>query len=116
MSGLGRFIRLFSRPAGDKLKQDLIDETRALTDAWDESRTSRLDLSRTATTDAELRHLELLNGLNTLVLSHTSITDSGLHILASLTHLVSVDLRGTDITDEGLKHLLHLPMLPLYLK
>lgn len=75
-----------------------------------------VNLSETAITDADLVHLEKLNGLERLNLSETSITDTALVHLQPLTGLKALDLRGTEISGQGLEHLSNLTNLEyLYL-
>ena len=75
-----------------------------------------VNLSETAITDAELVHLADLNGLERLNLNETEITDTGLEQLETLTGLKALDLSGTQITGKGLKHLANLTKLEyLYL-
>lgn len=54
-------------------------------------------------TDDDLKHLEKLTGLRSLVLSH--ITDVGMEHLKDLTQLQSLTIHSAKITDKGLKHL-----------
>jgi serine/threonine protein kinase/Leucine-rich repeat (LRR) protein len=64
-----------------------------------------LDLSGTAISDADIRHLKGLTHLRRLTLDGTPIRGAGLESLAGLTHLVELVLSGTQITGTGLEHL-----------
>ena len=76
-----------------------------------------VNLSETATTDADLVSLEHLNGPQRLNLGETNITGKGLEHLEGCMELKALDLTGTDITGSGLKHLRHLSQLEyLYLQ
>jgi hypothetical protein len=56
-------------------------------------------------TDADLKHLETLIRLQTLVLDGTQVTDAGLEHLNGMKHLQSLHLDNTTVTDAGLEHL-----------
>ena len=64
-----------------------------------------LDLSLTGVTDAVLKELAGLKGLQTLDLSGTWVTDAGLKDLAGLKGLQTLHLGSTRVTDAGLKQL-----------
>jgi len=64
-----------------------------------------VDLRGAQITDAALKHLKELKGLQTLNLSDTMITDASLKELKALKDLQELDLRNTKITDVGLKDL-----------
>ena len=70
-----------------------------------------LDLSDTRVTDAGLKELAALQGLQALNLNHTSIGDDGLAELKRLPALKSIELQSTNITDAGAKHLSEFPAL-----
>ncbi len=65
----------------------------------------RLDLSKTAITDAGLKRLRELPALTELKLSYTDVTDAALADLRKFKSLRRLDLEGTQITDAGLRHL-----------
>lgn len=71
----------------------------------------RLDLGRTAVTDAALKGLAGFPRLVALDLRQTAITDAGLAALKDLPRLQTLNLFGTGITDAGLKQLAELPTL-----
>ncbi len=56
-------------------------------------------------TDADLVHLEGLEGLEVLALCGTEVTDAGVARLQRLVHLRDLDLSYTRITDDGIVHL-----------
>jgi Leucine-rich repeat (LRR) protein len=62
-------------------------------------------LSRTDSTDADLKELIGLKDLHELDLIHTQVTDAGLKELSGLKNLRSLLLQGTKVTDAGLKEL-----------
>lgn len=66
---------------------------------------TRLNLSFTNLTDANLAGIEKLEILDSLELQYTPLTDASIPRLAKLTHLSKVDLTGTDITPEGAERL-----------
>ena len=71
-----------------------------------------VDLSLTKATDAGLKELAGLKGLQRLVLDNTKVTDVGLKELAALKGLQTLDLNGCKgVTDAGLKELADLPGL-----
>lgn len=72
---------------------------------------ARLDLGRTAITDAALQSLAGFPRLVALDLRQTAVTDAGLAALKELPRLQTLNLFGTGITDAGLKHLAGLPAL-----
>ena len=61
---------------------------------------TRLDLSRTAVTDAGIRQLLSFGRLHRLRLDHTAITDAGVEVLATLEPLTWLNLVGTAVTDS----------------
>jgi len=63
------------------------------------------------TTDADLRHLAGLTGLEFLDVSWLPITDAGLEQLKALTRLQQLNLNNTRITDAGLEYLKDLARL-----
>jgi hypothetical protein len=65
----------------------------------------RVDLSKTQVTDAELKELQELKGLQDLALVGTQVTDAGLKELKDLKGLQTLNLTGTHVTDAGLKRL-----------
>ena len=65
----------------------------------------RLDLSRTAITDAGVKRLRELSALTELNLSYTDITDATLEDLRKFKSLRRLDLEGTQITEAGLRDL-----------
>ena len=65
----------------------------------------KLNLSRTAITDAALSHIQGLVRLESLDLSFTRIGDAGLENLAGLPRLTLLDLSCTKVGDAGLQHL-----------
>ncbi len=67
-----------------------------------------LDLSLTRVTDAGMRELAGLNGLQDLRLALTQVTDAGLKELAGLKSMQALDLGFTKLTDAGLKELARL--------
>jgi hypothetical protein len=69
-------------------------------------------LTNLGITDDQLRHLEAVAPLTTLMLAgNPAITDGGLVHLKALTALMYVDLDNTAVTDAGLEHLKGLPNL-----
>ena len=65
-----------------------------------------VNLSRSITNDAEMRHLQKLTNLEFLSLGRIQITDTGLVHLKGLINLQRLDLYGCEnITDSGLEHL-----------
>ena len=56
-------------------------------------------------TDAGVRHLGRLRGLNGLNLSGTAVTDDGVTILRELPELEMVGLQWTAVTDRGARHI-----------
>jgi len=64
-----------------------------------------VEFSGTKVTDAGLKHLLALTGLQWLSLNHTQVTDAGLEYLKGLTNLQDLLLAGTQVTDAGLGHL-----------
>jgi hypothetical protein len=65
----------------------------------------KVDLSRSAVSDADLARLRELKQLTELNLSGTGITDEGLYELRKLIELRTLDLSGTTIGDPGLDSL-----------
>jgi hypothetical protein len=55
--------------------------------------------------DAQLVHVEVLTGLNSLELHGPQLTDAGLEHLKGLKRLESLTLDNTGVTDAGLEHL-----------
>src|SRR5262245_27026807 len=75
-----------------------------------------LDLRFVSVTDAGLKELAGLSGLQTLDLTFTKVTDVGLKELRELKSLQELDLGHTEVTDAGLKELRELKGLQtLYL-
>lgn len=72
---------------------------------------ARLDLGRTAISDAALKSLAGFPRLIALDLRQTAVTDAGLAALKELPKLQTLNLFGTGITDAGLKQLAELPSL-----
>jgi hypothetical protein len=70
-----------------------------------------LSFTRTSLSDANLKHVALMRGLNTLTLQGTPITDAGLRHLSALVSLGSLQVHETRITDNGLVHLTDLQKL-----
>jgi Leucine Rich repeat len=66
---------------------------------------TKVDLSSTKATDADLKGLATLKKLEWLALSQTMVTDAGLKEVASLQALQILELQGTQVTDAGLKDL-----------
>ena len=66
---------------------------------------SFLDLSETQVTDAGLRSLAKIAGLDTLDLDGTRITDAGLAELKGLEQLSGVGTRDTAVTPAGIADL-----------
>ncbi|MCX5654840.1 MAG: hypothetical protein NTY65_09365 [Planctomycetota bacterium] len=64
-----------------------------------------VDLSKTKVTDADLKGMKELKGLQRLLLGDTTITDAGLKDLKELKGLKNLGLAKTQITDAGLKDL-----------
>jgi hypothetical protein len=64
-----------------------------------------LSLGGTKVTDAGLKELAELKGLQRLELSSTKVTDAGLKELAGLKGLQTLYLSDTNVTDEGVKEL-----------
>jgi hypothetical protein len=75
------------------------------------TRLQGLNLDRTDVTDAGLRRLAGLSGLELLGLTGTKVTDSGLKNLEGLASLESLYLDGTQVSDEGLVSLKRLGKL-----
>ncbi len=65
---------------------------------------TKLDLTQTDITDAELKHLEALTDLQSLSLGD-SITNTGLEHLRGLSQLHTLNLRATKITDVAVNDL-----------
>jgi hypothetical protein len=65
----------------------------------------KVDLAGAKVTDAGLKELADLKGLNELDLSATNVTDAELKALADLTGLGTLSLNYTKVTDAGLKEL-----------
>jgi hypothetical protein len=61
--------------------------------------------SATGITDAGLKELAGLKGLQDLGLGHTKVTDAGLKHLLALRELRALNLNFTAVSDEGLKHI-----------
>ena len=72
---------------------------------------TRLDLSRTAVTDAGLQHLLPFTGLVRLRLDDTAITDAGVETLTAVEGLTWLNLVGTRITDSAVDAIARLPRL-----
>jgi Leucine-rich repeat (LRR) protein/phage FluMu protein Com len=64
-----------------------------------------LGLHNTQVTDAGVKHLAALPGLDTLWISWTKVSDAGLKDIAKLTNLHTLRLGGCKVTDEGLRDL-----------
>ncbi len=60
---------------------------------------TRLDLSRTAVTDAGVQQLLSFGRLARVRLDHTAITDAGVEVLSTLDALIWLNLVGTAVTD-----------------
>jgi hypothetical protein len=77
------------------------------TRVWDVTgllpRVKWIDLSNTATTDADLALLERLDDVELLTLDGTKVTDAGLVHLSRLHRLFALELNDTAITGAGLK-------------
>jgi WD40 repeat protein/Leucine-rich repeat (LRR) protein len=69
------------------------------------SRLRRIDLDRTAITDAGVASLKDLKSLEILWLRGTKVSDAGLAHIAGLSNLTFISLDNTAITDDGLKHI-----------
>jgi hypothetical protein len=69
------------------------------------------DMSETPITDGGLIHVGRLASLVYLQLADTNITDAGLEKLSGLRNLEVLDLTNTKVTQDGAKHLQKLPML-----
>ncbi len=74
----------------------------------------RLDLSRTNTTDADLKHLAGLKQLRFLNLHFTKITDKGLKYVGAHPELRVLDLYYNNISDVGIKELEGLEKLRVF--
>ena len=70
-----------------------------------------LDLSETVISDAGLVHIADLRELSELSLANTKVTGSGLQYLQNLRNLNSLNLPYTRVDDDRLKHLTVLPKL-----
>lgn len=70
-----------------------------------------VDLRDTKVTDADLKELAPLTGLEELQLTGTQVTDDGLKHLAPLKNLTILDLSNTQVTGAGLEHLTSLKNL-----
>src|SRR5262249_8232714 len=79
------------------------DADLALVRPWNTVR--HLDLSGTKITDAGLRQLQDLAALVTLQLSFTGIKGEGLSVVAKLPNLETLDLSKTQLSDASLGHL-----------
>jgi hypothetical protein len=66
---------------------------------------TRLNLSFTNLTDANLAGIEKLNSLDVLELQYTPLTDAAIPQLLKVTTLSRLDITGTDITPEGAEKL-----------
>jgi hypothetical protein len=64
-----------------------------------------LVLSGAPVTDAQLKEVTRLRGLQALALDQTQITDAGLKDLTRMGDLNFLSLEGTAVTDAGLRHL-----------
>lgn len=64
-----------------------------------------LILSHTQVTGAALKHIEGLTQLRSLLLHDTRVTDAGLGHIKDLVHLRDLTLDDTQVTDAGLKQL-----------
>lgn len=69
----------------------------------------QVELSGTAVTDDDLRHLTRLRLLSGIGLNHTEITDTGLRQLRELPFLSYVECEGTEITPQDLDSVLKRP-------
>ena len=72
---------------------------------------AHLDLDFTTVTDAGLKELAGLTGMQSLTLNGNNVTDVGLKELAALKDLQILNLQGTKVTDAGLKELAGLKKL-----
>jgi Leucine-rich repeat (LRR) protein len=97
--GIDKFygVNLRGRDAGD---QEL-----ALVAVFNDDHFQHVDVSRTRLTDAGLRHLSGLKGLEILDLRDTWTGDDGLKHIAGLARLKVLHLSGTQVTDDGLADL-----------
>src|SRR5947199_53277 len=62
-------------------------------------------------TDADMRDLAKLGGLERLSLGDTNVGDAGLEHVADLRRLTSLDIWQTKVTDAGMQQLVRLPRL-----
>jgi Leucine Rich repeat len=92
------------QPQGPKLMRNLLgdDFFNGIRGAYLYSDITYLNIT---ITDADLKHLETLIQLQTLVLDGTQITDDGLEHLNGMKQLQSLYLDDTTVTDAGLEHL-----------
>lgn len=61
--------------------------------------------------DAQLRHVEHLTGLRSMLIEWSGASDSGIHSVSGLTQLEFLGLNGSNINDAGLSSLLGLTRL-----
>lgn len=71
----------------------------------------RIELTRRAISDADLKQLRNLDGLRVLILDAGRVTDVGIATLGELTKLEELRLRSSRIGDTGLGHLCRLERL-----
>ncbi|MEO8000452.1 MAG: hypothetical protein ABI644_01145, partial [Arenimonas sp.] len=76
---------------------------------------TRVDLSRSKISDADLAVLEDFTDLLELDLRLTAVSDKGLIHLKTLSSLRSLNLFRTTVTDEGLRSLTHMTKLETFL-
>jgi hypothetical protein len=77
------------------------------------NRVTRVQLSETSVSDAEIVQLTELTTIEALYLDNTRVTDEGLAELCRLKNLVALCIAGTAVTDRGLAHLNKLKNLGL---
>src|SRR6185295_13580343 len=80
---------------------------------FDTDRLTRIDLSSTSVSDAQLSHLSELTSLEKLNLEVTQIGDLGLAALEHLTGLKELNISQTTVSDAGLSKLAGLSQLQI---